>query len=434
MNINLPDSVKNIISALTLAGFKAYAVGGCIRDSILDRNINDWDITTSASPEKIKDIFSNYQVIETGIQHGTVTVIINKEQFEITTMRIDSDYSDNRHPDNVIFTDSISNDLKRRDFTINAIAYNDDDGIIDIFSGQEDLKNRLVKCVGDPDKRFNEDALRILRCLRFASVLNFKIESETASSLIKNRYLLKNIASERVREEIFKIICTPNAENILRDYAQVIFTVIPELSLLYEFPQNTPYHCFDVWEHTIRAVGFAENDRIIRFAVLLHDIGKPYKYYIDENNTAHFKKHADAGAELAFDVLNRLKLTKKDTQLICLLIKLHDIRPEDDEIQLKRLISRYSPDFIKKLICVMKADTLAHSDYGKSSKLLIYRKLYKMIDTAPYITLKDLAVNGNDIRKKGKQGEEIKKTLNFLLDMVLQNKVENKKEELLKLV
>lgn len=288
MTMDMPKNVDIAINLLQSAGFEAYAVGGCVRDSLLGKTPNDWDITTSAKPEDMKSVFADFHCIDTGIKHGTVTVVIDGEPLEITTFRLDGEYEDNRHPKSVTFTSNLGADLGRRDFTVNAMAYSKKTGTVDLFGGQNDLKNKIIRCVGDPDRRFNEDALRILRALRFASALDFEIEEKTAQSLLKNRALLGNISEERIAKELLKLVCGKGAKRILTDFAPVLFEILPELQPMYKNSHDNPHHCYDIYEHTLIAVESINPEPTLRFAMLLHDCGKPAVKKFDENGVAHF--------------------------------------------------------------------------------------------------------------------------------------------------
>lgn len=283
MTMDMPKNVDTAINLLQSAGFEAYAVGGCVRDSLLGKTPNDWDITTSAKPEDMKSVFADFHCIDTGIKHGTVTVVIDGEPLEITTFRLDGEYEDNRHPKSVTFTSDLGADLGRRDFTVNAMAYSKMTGTVDLFGGQNDLKNGIIRCVGDPDRRFNEDALRILRALRFASALDFEIEEKTAQSLLKNRALLGNISEERIAKELLKLVCGKGAKRILTDFAPVLFEILPELQPMYKNSHDNPHHCYDIYEHTLIAVESIDSEPTLRFAMLLHDCGKPAVKKFDEN-------------------------------------------------------------------------------------------------------------------------------------------------------
>ena len=324
MTMDMPKNVDTAINLLQSAGFEAYAVGVCVRDSLLGKTPNDWDITTSAKPEDMKSVFADFHCIDTGIKHGTVTVVIDGEPLEITTFRLDGEYEDNRHPKSVTFTSDLGADLGRRDFTVNAMAYSKKTGTVDLFGGQNDLKNKIIRCVGDPDRRFNEDALRILRALRFASALDFEIEEKTAQSLLKNRALLENISEERIAKELLKLVCGKGAKRILTDFAPVLFEILPELQPMYKNSHDNPHHCYDIYEHTLIAVESIDPEPTLRFAMLLHDCGKPAVKKFDENGVAHFYGHQRISAEISAQILARLKVSNKFRDEILFLVSNHD--------------------------------------------------------------------------------------------------------------
>lgn len=324
MTMDMPKNVDIAINLLQSAGFEAYAVGGCVRDSLLGKTPNDWDITTSAKPENMKSVFADFHCIDTGIKHGTVTVVIDGEPLEITTFRLDGEYEDNRHPKSVTFTSDLGADLGRRDFTVNAMAYSKMTGTVDLFGGQNDLKNGIIRCVGDPDRRFNEDALRILRALRFASALDFEIEEKTAQSLLKNRALLGNISEERIAKELLKLVCGKGAKRILTDFAPVLFEILPELQPMYKNSHDNPHHCYDIYEHTLIAVESIDPEPTLRFAMLLHDCGKPAVKKFDENGVAHFYGHQRISVEISAQILARLKVSNKFRDEILFLVSNHD--------------------------------------------------------------------------------------------------------------
>lgn len=435
MQIQCPDYVLTAIKLLESSGYEAYAVGGCVRDSVMGKSPNDWDMTTSALPEQCFEVFKNYKIIPTGIKHGTVTVMIDTHSIEITTMRIDGNYKDNRRPESVEFTDRIAEDLSRRDFTVNAMAYNPERGITDEFGGKNDIKDKIIRCVGNPDNRFKEDALRILRALRFASVLGFDIEKNTSESIIKNKHLLHNIASERIRTELIKLLTGQNAEKILTDYCDVIFEIIPELKPLYGFNQRTEYHIYDIWSHTVKAVAAIENEPELKVVALLHDIGKPEKFTVDENGTGHFKGHPAISAEKSRVILKRLRFPNKSVDKICKIISLHDLRPDGSEKQLKRWCGRYSAEIMLDTFKMMKAHSAAQNPVFYNDRMKLYNKCEKItekiISEKACISIADLKVNGRDISSLGAKGKEIGNALSFLLDCVIDGKICNEREELL---
>ena len=362
MTMDMPKNVDTAINLLQSAGFEAYAVGGCVRDSLLGKTPNDWDITTSAKPENMKSVFADFHCIDTGIKHGTVTVVIDGEPLEITTFRLDGEYEDNRHPKSVTFTSNLGADLGRRDFTVNAMAYSKMTGTVDLFGGQNDLKNKIIRCVGDPDRRFNEDALRILRALRFASALDFEIEEKTAQSLLKNCALLGNISEERIAKELLKLVCGKGAKRILTDFAPVLFEILPELQPMYKNSHDNPHHCYDIYEHTLIAVESIDPEPTLRFAMLLHDCGKPAVKKFDENGVAHFYGHQRISAEISAQILARLKVSNKFRDEILFLVSNHD-RWElyENTEKMPRYLSKFGLDGVLKLLKVMRADVLAQS-------------------------------------------------------------------------
>ena len=443
--IILPESVKFIINKLIKANFKAYAVGGCVRDSLLGEEPHDWDICTNALPNETKSVFSEYKIIETGIKHGTVTLLIDSQPYEITTFRSETTYSDNRHPDNVIFEKNIDADLSRRDFTINAIAYNEHDGIIDLFNGQSDLKNNIISTVGDSDTRFNEDALRILRALRFASVLGFQIESNTKESIHKNKNLLKNVAVERIWVEFKKLILGKNNVEILREYADVISVFIPQINDMIGFEQKNPHHCYDVWEHTLHALSFASDDVIVRLAVFFHDIGKPTTFSVDEDGIGHFYGHHQVSREITKNVLENLKVDNRTKNDVVTLVEFHDriINPNQKSVN-KAIRKIGSRELFKKLCDVKFCDVNGQSPNlinNRITDLEIIRTIFKEVCSKDdfIMTVKDLEINGYDIMELGvEKGERIGFILETLFNLVVDNKVPNQnnllKEKALKII
>lgn len=435
MNIFIPDYVSELMNILYEAGYTSYAVGGCVRDATLGKEPYDWDVTTSAKPEQMQKIFSSFKTIDNGLKHGTLCVINKHKPVEITTMRVDMGYSDNRHPDQVEFTSNIETDLSRRDFTVNAMAYSPLNGFKDPYGGTEDIKKRIIKCVGKPDVRFEEDALRIMRGLRFASVLGFDIEKNTADSIIKNKSLLHNIAPERIREELLKLLCGNNVKKILMDFAEVFFEIIPELEHMYKFPQNTPYHIYDVWEHTAVAVASSEPNPIIRMTMLLHDCGKPKMHTTDSNGTDHFKKHQEVSYELSLGILKRLRFSNDEQKEISRLIKYHDLRPTGERTEVLLMASELSPEFMLRLLPVLRADAMAQNPENLSKKLHELKKTEEIIKTAinekTCLSIKELNIDGNDLRTLGFKGKKISEALNVLLKKVVAEEILNNRQLLI---
>lgn len=435
MNIKCPDYINTAFKLLEQSGFKAYAVGGCVRDSLMGKTPDDWDMTTSSTPEQTMEVFKDFRVIPTGLKHGTVTVIIDGNHIEITTMRVDGEYHDNRRPESVCFTTKIEQDLSRRDFTVNAMAYNNTDGLVDIFGGQEDLKNKTIRCVGNPDTRFNEDALRIIRALRFASVLDFGIDKDTSDSIIKNVSLLNNVAKERIRVELVKLLCGTAVERILTDYKEIIFNIIPELRTLDGFRQDTPYHIYDVWTHTVKVVANVKNTQELRVAALLHDIAKPECFTTDKKGIAHFKGHPELSAEKTVGILKSLRFPNSFIEAVYKIILLHDMYPDGNKKTVARFCSKYSPKIIKITLELMRGDTTGKNPEFAEEQFDSYnlaeRQIDEIIETNLCLKVSDLDINGEDIKAEGFSGKEIGSVLNTLLELVIEEKIINKKEILL---
>ncbi|MBE6566727.1 MAG: HDIG domain-containing protein [Ruminococcaceae bacterium] len=435
LDIILPTSVSHALSVLEACGYEAYIVGGCVRDSLLGRTPNDWDITTNATPDEMKACFADFRVIETGIRHGTLTVIMDGIQLEITTYRNDGEYLDNRHPVQVTFSKKVEDDLARRDFTVNAMAYHPQKGLVDLFGGREDLQAKVIRCVGDAKTRFEEDGLRILRAIRFASVLNFEIAEDTANAIHTCRELLSGIAAERVREEFCKLICGSGAVRILREYIDVIAVFLPELERCVGFEQNTKYHCYDVFEHTLQAVALCDSDDLItRLGVLLHDIGKPMCYTEDEQG-GHFKGHAPVGVEITREILSRLRFDNETVRRMELLVEWHDIPLSAEKKRVKRLMQKISDADILRLLEIKRCDRLAHApDYRElpPELKLIPAVMDEIRAEDACLSLRTLAVGGDDLMALGvPKGKAVGQMLQILLDEVIEERLPNEKEALI---
>ena len=440
MQIILPSKVKFIIDTIQQAGYEAYAVGGCVRDSILGRVPDDWDITTSATPIQVKQLFR--RTIDTGIQHGTVTVMLEKEGFEVTTYRIDGKYEDSRHPKEVIFTPSLEEDLKRRDFTINAMAYNEKDGIIDLFGGMEDIENKRICCVGDAMERFSEDALRIMRAVRFSAQLGYRIEEKTAAAIKELAPTLKNISAERIQVELVKLITSPNPDFLRIAYEQGVTKVImPEFDRIMETEQNNPHHCYSVGEHTLHALKAVAPDKVLRLSLLFHDFGKARTETIDEEGISHFHGHAQVSQDLAKDILHRLKFDNDTIHKVSKLVYYHDygngVVPTDTIV--RRAVNKIGDELFPMFLQVRQADLDAQSDYRreeKQSNLNLWKQKYEEIcQRADCVSLKMLAVTGSDLIQAGmKPGKELGETLNRMLEIVLDHPEMNTKKKLLELL
>ena len=431
---NLPDAVVSALALLCAAGAECYIVGGCVRDLLMGREPHDWDITTNAEPHEVIEVFRDYRVIETGIDHGTVTVLLGGSALEITTYRVDGQYSDNRHPDSVSYTRSLSEDLSRRDFTINAIAYSPEIGLVDLFGGQEDIKNGIIRCVGEASKRFDEDALRILRALRFSSTLGFEIEEKTAAALLQKSLLLKNVSAERINVELTKLLCGNGVGRVLREYKGVLAVPVPELVPMFGFDQKNRHHCYDVWLHTIITIEALPAIAELRWAALFHDIGKPASFSTDEHGEGHFYGHAPAGCEIADTVMRRLRFSNTSREWILQLVKNHDVTIGTDEKRVKRWLGRFGEEFIRQLTALKRADNLAQSENYRERQLLINAVealVDDLIARQECVSLRDLAVNGDDLLALGYKGKTVGDALQMLLDAVIDENVPNERDALL---
>lgn len=436
MDIRLPDPVKNIIHTLSAAGYEAFAVGGCVRDTLLGRIPDDWDITTSAPPMEIKRLFP--RTVDTGLKHGTVTVMEKNTGYEVTTYRIDGEYLDARHPKDVTFTSDLREDLKRRDFTINAMAYNQTQGLVDEFEGIFDLKMGRIRCVGDPKERFSEDALRMLRAVRFSAQLGFFIEEETAQAIRELAPTIEKVSAERIQTELVKLLVSPHPETLKKAWEYGLTKVfLPEFDQMMAMPQHTPHHCYSVGEHTLCAMQKIRADRVLRLTMLLHDVAKPVCVRTDENGRDHFHGHPAEGADLAAKILRRLKFDNDTTARVKTLIRWHDDRPEADEVHVRKAISRVGAEAYPLLLEVKRADVQAQSTYRQEEKLKkidAYEKIYReCMEKKQCLTRSGLAVSGSDlIRELGiKPGREIGVLLDQLLELVLESPALNQRERLL---
>lgn len=433
--IDAPISVMKIIETLEQAGFEAYAVGGCVRDSLLGRNPSDWDITTSARPEQVKALFSH--TIDTGIRHGTVTVMLEHVGYEVTTYRIDGEYEDSRHPKEVIFTPLLTEDLKRRDFTINAMAWNPRAGIIDEFGGMKDLDEGIIRCVGSPEERFSEDALRMMRAVRFSAQLGYEIEPATKAAIRKLAPNLTHVSAERIQVELVKLV-----ESMHPDYLRVAYetgitrVVLPEFDLCMETEQHNPHHCYTVGEHMLHSMLAVSSNRYLRLAMLLHDIAKPEKKKTDEQGIDHFHGHQEASEEMAKVILRRLKFDNETIRIVSRLIGFHDYRFPAERRSVRRAVWKVGEDLFPMLLQVKEADTMAQSLYEREEKLEWIAKVEKLyreiLKDRECLSLKDLAVTGRDLIRAGcAPGPELGRILNEMLQDVLEHPEHNNKEYLL---
>lgn len=430
----IPEYALKVISTLEEAGFEAYIVGGCVRDMFMKKEINDIDIATNATPEETKKTFSHLRTVDTGIKHGTVTVIIDHCPVEVTTYRIEEGYSDGRHPDSVAFTRNLREDLARRDFTVNAIAYNPKTGIVDPFGGEDDIKNMIIRCVGDAEKRFTEDSLRILRGLRFSSVHGFTSEAETMRAAIECRHLLKNVSAERIYAELSKMLCGKEIRRVLLTYPEIFEEILPELKGMNGFDQKNFHHIYDVWAHTAAVTASIEPIPHLRFAALLHDCGKPECFSLDSEGVGHFYKHARKSTDKAESALTRLKSDNFTKNRVMSLVKLHDTPIEAEAAVIKKKLNKYGEELFFDLIKLQRAD-----NKGLSPDFRYRQEIYTQIENIAReilkgqqcFSLKDLALKGYDLSALGLRGRDIGSALRKLLDAVIDGKAENTKEALI---
>jgi len=438
IRIRLPRKVEDIIEKIQAAGHEAYAVGGCIRDSILGREPDDWDITTSAKPEEVKQLFD--RTIDTGIQHGTVTVMAGKEGFEVTTYRIDGEYEDSRHPKNVTFTANLKEDLRRRDFTINAMAYNEKDGLIDLYEGIQDMERGLIRCVGNAEERFTEDALRMMRAVRFSAQLGYTIEGNTKAAIGKLAPTIKRVSAERIQLELVKLMVSDHPDYLRIAYETGITAqILPEFDICMETEQNNPHHCYSVGEHILHTLIYVEADKALRLGMLFHDIGKPGTLTIDEEGVTHNHGHAAIGEEMTARIMKRLKFDNDTTEKVRKIVRYHDRKIENNEKSVRKAVNYIGEDIFPLLFSVKYADIMAQSDFRKKEKLQDLEELKviyeSIIANKDCLSLKDLAVTGGDLIAAGMMpGREIGQTLHKMLEVVLERPECNRKEYLLSLL
>ena len=433
--IIIPTHALTVVERLERYGYEAYVVGGCVRDSLLGRNPKDWDVCTNALPEEVLRVFKRFHVIKTGLQHGTVTVMVDKQPVEVTTFRIDGDYSDNRHPDSVNFVSRVEEDLARRDFTINAMAYSPARGLVDAFDGQADLKAGIIRCVGEPDARFNEDGLRILRALRFAARYNFGIETETAFSIHRNRHLLENVSVERIFTELKGILVGDGVLGMMQAFPDVFSIIIPELAPTIGFDQHNPHHCYDVWTHTAHAVQAAPADEVIRLALLLHDIAKPVTFTRGDDGKGHFYDHGTKGADMARRILRHLKSDTATLENVVTLVREHDATLPTTAPGMRRIIGRLGLNTLNQLLAIKQADMDAQSTHERPQKQATLREarllLEDVLEGTPAYSVSDLTLAGRDLIALGlKPGPAMGSILKTLLTEVQDEILPNTREAL----
>ncbi len=429
----IPKSVETVLCRLGAAGHRGYCVGGCVRDRLLGREPRDYDVTTSARPEEVMSIFAPH-AIPTGLRHGTVTVVSAGERVEVTTFRRDGRYADHRRPETVTFTDSLTEDLSRRDFTVNAMAMDLDGQVADPFGGRGDLERGILRCVGDPDARFQEDALRIMRALRFAGELSLSIGAGTEAALRERRELLGEIAAERILTEMNKLLCAPAAAEVLLRYPDVVGVAVPEILPAVGFDQRNRHHCYDVYAHSVRALAAVPPDPVLRWTMLLHDLGKPETFSLDEQGVGHFFGHGKRSAEIAHIVCHRLRMDRRSSEAIEELVRLHDTEIPLTEKSLRRMLRRVGEDQLRRLIAVKRGDNLAqHPDYrGRQETLNQLEALLNLVLAADAcFSLKQLAIKGGDLTNIGLSGPAVGRMLSRLLDEVVEERLPNNRGVLL---
>ena len=429
----LPDSIAQILNALEKAGFAAYVVGGCVRDACLGLEPQDYDLCTSALPEQTEAVFRDRKLVLAGKKHGTVGVVTDSGVVEITTFRTEGSYRDNRHPDWVRFVADVESDLARRDFTVNAMAYSPTRGYADPFGGREDLKNGILRAVGDPEKRFQEDSLRILRGVRFAVRYGLKVDPTTEKAMFSQAHLMDNLARERVFEELCKLLPLVTAEDLIR-FAPILAAVIPELQPMIGFDQRSPHHGYDIYTHTAHVVAGTPADLTLRWTALLHDVGKVPTFTIDESGRGHFYGHADKGAEMAAEILRRLKAPTALRQQVVLLIGNHMAQLQPEKKSLRRQIGRLGQETVYQILSLQQADN-SNKGTAKSGENEKYVQILDILEEIRSedgcFSLKDLAVNGHDLIKIGFTGRTIGLMLNWLLEQVMEETLPNERSVLL---
>lgn len=433
--IDIPEKCKLIFNKFEKNGFECYAVGGCVRDSIMGNVPHDWDFTTNALPDDICRLFSDYPTIDIGRDYGTICVVIDSEPFEITTYRFDGVYSDSRHPDSVSFSRSITEDLARRDFTINSIAYSEKSGYADPYNGMSDIKSKTIRCTGEPSKRFGEDALRMLRAVRFAARFGFCVEEGTKEAMFSLKDNLSLVHPQRIRKELSGILMAENSADIIGEFRELIAVIIPEIKPMFDLSQNNPHHKFDVWNHTLEALRNTPCDEVVRFAVFFHDIGKPSVKTTDDKGIDHFKKHQLESVVITRKILRRFGYSNKFIDSVCALIHHHDERFRLMDADIRRVLSDIGEELFHKLMLVSLADMLAQSDYKREEKLNhreeVINAAQTIVSRGDCYTLSQLEVKGPDLIEMGFKGSAISHALSVLLKLVIKGKVPNKKDELL---
>lgn len=427
--IKIPLYAAELMQTLESAGYEVWCVGGCVRDALMGVTPHDWDLCTSAMPDEMLEVFGSHRTIPTGLKHGTLTVLNRGEMVEITTYRCDGDYLDHRRPESVTFVRDIKNDLERRDFTMNAICLDLRGRIYDPFDGEGDIERGLIRCVGEPRRRFDEDALRIFRAVRFAAKTGFPVDKDTLDAAMDMRQLLNEVSAERLYSELKSLLIQPHAGDALREHREIIAQVIPEIRCCFDYPQNNPHHCYDVWGHITHSVDSIRPDPLLRTVMLLHDIGKPDKHTVDANGIDHFKLHQLRSADMANDILMRLKSDTASRKKTAALIAEHDNRIPAEVRSVKRFISKYDFDFFSDWLEVRRADTLAQSNYFRAEKLAELDELKRIGDElreqSACLKITDLAIGGSELIELGFSGKAIGDMLRLMLNEVVEERLEN---------
>ena len=439
MKTKIPAGARQILQTLTASGREAHLVGGCVRDLLRGVPPHDWDICTSALPEETKEYFTGRKVIETGLKHGTVTILTPDGAYEVTTYRADGAYTDGRRPDRVRFVSSLREDLARRDFTMNAIAMSLDGALQDPFGGAADIQAGRIRCVGDPVRRFQEDGLRLMRALRFSAVLGYAIEPQTAKALRRSRAMLDHVAGERIRVELSKLLTAPHAGAVLRQYPDILCQFWPELAPLVELEQHNPWHCWGGWEHTIRALEAAPANEVLRLTMLLHDIGKPACKSTDEAGVDHFYGHPEVSAQLARTMLRRLKCDNATRRQVVTLVERHDIQLSPTDKAIRRWLNRLGPETFYQLLAVKRADGMGQDQEKVRDRLQMLENIRartdEIIAQGQCFSLKDLAISGQDVIAAGvTPGPEVGRALKQALEQVLSGQIPNERSALLELI
>ncbi len=435
--VKLSKSAEKIIEKLIAAGFSAYAVGGAVRDCLLGLPAHDFDVTTSAKPQEVKALFK--KTFDTGIAHGTVTVLEDGEAIEVTTFRSDGEYLDNRKPESVTLVKDVREDLARRDFTINALCYNKHDGIIDLFSGIDDLNNKIIRAIGNPEKRFCEDALRILRAVRFSAQLGFEIEENTKNAIKECAHLVKNLSVERIAAELDKILMSDSPDHLKMLYdLGVLAHICPEMCDCFTTEQNTRWHIYDVGTHSVEVIKNCPKAIHLRYASLMHDWGKPHTKGINDLGEDMFRNHAKVSQELAESFCRKYKFSNERRDKIVRLVRFHDIEILPEKKYVKRAINKVGDDIFYDLICLKRADCQSQNLELTASRLPYIDRLFELYEeikeNCEPFGVKNLKINGNDLKKLGFTGKKIGEVLNILLEKVIDNPELNEKEKLIQII